>query len=161
ECHTTRRVPATLAPQLSDPIHTAPRLCHIDRKRWHSNSVRANVTGIRQVPARVLPSARRARSPRWSICCRGSFLFLPFFLSFFFSHPEAAMGTEGLTVGTCFGSIENRTFSLQGYMDVFTPGPETSPERQARSLSPALPAIRAPLIDAQLDRPGFVAGAQS
>src|SRR5690606_1236426 len=41
--------------------------------------------------------------------------------------------TERLTVGTCFGSNCVGKFSLQGYMDVFTPGPETSSERQARA----------------------------
>jgi hypothetical protein len=51
------------------------------------------------------------------------------------------MGTEGLTVGTCFGSIEIRTISLQAYMDVFTAGPETSPERQARRPRVALVPI--------------------
>ncbi len=52
---------------------------------------------------------------------------------FLFSDSKVAVGTEGLAVGTCFGSIEIRTISLQAYMDVFTAGPETSPDRQSRS----------------------------
>ena len=55
-----------------------------------------------------------------------------------FSHLAVVEGTEGLTVGTCFGSIEIRTISLQAYMEVFTAGPETSPERQARRPKMAL-----------------------
>src|SRR5690606_37019477 len=62
-----------------------------------------------------------------SVCCRFS---LPSCL-YLLPPLRLRKAPRGLTVGTCFGSIENRTFSLQAYMDAFTAGPETRPDRQA------------------------------